>query len=216
MLISKNDEQPQIQPKYPRESTDDDAHSIPPNHGGDSAAGEPTMDLDVVETDDIALNDLMKVRDRGTRDEARVLNGEIMSLIDSLGGNTSKYRRERGKAIRAIVSEMYSPPRVSAVAKLCPSFGILLGFGLDLTTHDTDGKHCDLDDEEMRARAWSKVRNEQPLLLIGTPMCTSFSAWQHINNSKRDPEIVAREYAQGLRHLSFCSELYAYHVGNGR
>ena len=112
----------------------------------------------------------------GSRSEARVLNGEIMSIIDSLRGNTSKYRRERGKAIRAIVSEMYSPPRVSAVAKLCPSFGILPGFALGLTTHDTDGKHWDFDDEEMRARAWSKVRNEQPLLLIGTPMCTAFSA----------------------------------------
>ena len=116
------------------------------------------------------------------------------------------------KAIRAIASEMYSPPRVSAVAKLCPSFGMLPGFAPDLTTHDTDGKHWDSDDEEMRARAGPKVRNGQSLLLIGTPTCTACSGWQHINNSKRDSEIVAREYAQGLRHLSFCCEFYAYQM----
>ena len=90
------------------------------------------------------------------------------------------------------------------------------GFALDLTTHNTDRKHWDFDNEEMRARAWARLRSEQPLLVMGTPMCTAFSAWQHINNSKRDPEIVAREYAQGLRHLSFCCEPYAYQVESGR
>ena len=81
-----------------------------------------------------------------------------MSIVGSLGGNTSKCRRERGKASRAIVSEIYSPPRVSAVAKLCPSFGILPGFASDLTTHDQDGRHWDFDEEEMRDRTWAKVK----------------------------------------------------------
>ena len=89
-MLPKTREQPQIQPTYPRELIDDDVHSIPPNYGGDSVAGELTMDIGIVESDDIALDDLMKMWDRGTRDEARVINGEIMSIIDSLGGNTSK------------------------------------------------------------------------------------------------------------------------------
>ena len=63
-----------------------------------------------------------------------------MSMLGSFGGHTSKYKRERGKALRAIVSDIYSPPRVSAVDKCCPSFGSLLGFALDLTAHDHD--HC--------------------------------------------------------------------------
>ena len=70
---------------------DDDVHSIPPNHGGDSVAGEPRIDIDIVESDDIPLDELLvKMWDRGTRDEARVINGEIMSIIDSFGGNTGK------------------------------------------------------------------------------------------------------------------------------
>ena len=164
---------------------------------------------------DIPMENIMKLWDQATREEAREAEGQIMSIVGSLGGNTSKYRRERSKAIRAIVGEIYSPPRVSAVAKLCPSFGILPGFALDFTTHNHDGRHWDFDEEEMRNRALAKIREEQPLLLIGSPMCTALSAWHHINSVKRDPAIVAKEYERGMRHLSFCCELYAYQVAHG-
>ena len=209
----------------------DEPGSPSPVHGGDYASREvpppadeaggaethadPGMDIDTIE-EDIPMDELLALWDRGTRDEAKVINSEILSLVNSLGGSSSKYRRERGKAFRAIVSEIYSPPRVSAVAKLCPSFGILPGFALDLTTHDSDGRHWDFDEEDMRARAWAKVKSEEPLLLIGSPMCTAFSAWQHINNAKRDPAVVAKEYERGLRHLSFCCELYEYQARHGR
>ena len=73
--------------------------------------------------------------------EAKELDSEILSIVGSLGGSTAKYKRERGKAIRVMISEIYSPPRVSSVAKLCPSFGVLPGCALDLTTHDVDGRH---------------------------------------------------------------------------
>jgi hypothetical protein len=105
---------------------------------------------------------------------------------------------------------------VSAVAKHCPSYGILPGFALDLTTNDHDGGCWDFDEEEMRKRAWVKIEEEQPMLLIGSPMCTAFSAWQHINNSKRDPEVTFKEYQRGLSHLRFCCELYEYQVAHGR
>ena len=39
---------------------------------------------------------------------------------------------------------------------------------------------------------------------------------QHINNSKRDPSLVAKEYARGLSHLKFCCELNKYQVAHGR
>ena len=68
----------------------------------------------------------------------------------------------------------------------------------------------------MRDRAWAKVKAEQPLLLIDSPVYTAFGAWQHINNVKRGVEIVAKEYARGMRHISFCCELYAYHSAHGR
>ena len=156
---------------------------------------------------DAPLRELMKMWDAGTREEAREADGEILNVIRQLGGNIAKYRRERGRAMRATVSDIYSPPRVSAVARLCPSFGILPGFALHLTTHDNDGRHWDFDEDDMRERAWAKIKKEQPTLLIGSPMCTAFSAWQYINNTERDPKAAADEKARGLRHLRFCCEL---------
>ena len=129
--------------------------------GGDSGDFFNVLNDDM---DDAPLRELMKMWDAGSREEAGETHGEIPSLIRQLGGCTAKYKRERGKAMGAIISEIYSPPRVSAVAKLCPSFGILPGFALDLTTHDDDGRHWDSDVDDMRERAWAKVKKEQPSL----------------------------------------------------
>ena len=169
-------------------------------------------DLDVTAKDepDIPLREMLRLMDQSAEREIKSLDREILSLVKNLGGNANNYRRERGRAMRAVISEIYSPPRVSAVAKMCPSFGILPGFALDLTTNDTDGRHWDFDEEEMRDRAWAKIKSEQPLLLIGSPMCTAFSALQHINNSKRDPAITSKEYERGLSHLRFCCEFCEY------
>ena len=46
----------------------------------------------------------------------------------------NQYRRERRKAMKAVVSEIYSPPRVTAAAKLLPEIKVFPGFALDLTT----------------------------------------------------------------------------------
>ena len=117
------------------------------------------------------------------------------------------------------MSEIYSPPRVTAVAsKLLPELRIHPGFALDLTVADSDGKLWDFDQPEMRARAMQKMKDEKPLLLIGSPMCTALSAWQHINNlpGKRDPAIVEKEMQKAMVHIAFCCELYEYQVSRGR
>jgi hypothetical protein len=158
----------------------------------------------------------MDMWDHDAREEAKVINADILQIVRSLGGNVGKYRRERGRALRAVLSEIYSPPRVSAMAKMCPSYGILPGFALDLTLCDSDGRQWDFDDPVMRERAWARIESEKPLLIIGTPMCTAFSAWQHINKLKRDPDIVSAEYKRGLSHLEFCCNIYEHQVRNGR
>ena len=68
--------------------------------------------------DDAPLIELMKMWDAGSREEAREAGGEILNVIRQLGGSTATHRTERGSAMRAIVFEIYSPPRVSAVAKM--------------------------------------------------------------------------------------------------
>ena len=60
------------------------------------------------------------------------------------------------------------------------------------------------------------VIEQNPGLLIGTPMCTAFSAWQRINNQRRDPDLCCAEYRRALVHLSFCCELYNLQLQGGR
>ena len=96
------------------------------------------------------------------------------------------------------------------------SMRCLPGFALDLSTVDEHGRPWDFDIEENRQRAKQMVLEQKPGLLIGTPMCTAFSAWQRINNQRRDPNVVCREYERALTHLSFCCELYNIQIAAGR
>ena len=66
--------------------------------------------------------------------------------------------RERAKGIKAAVSEIYSPPRVTAATKRLPELKIIPGFALDSTTSDTDGALWDSDLKVMRDRAMKKFK----------------------------------------------------------
>ena len=60
------------------------------------------------------------------------------------------------------------------------------------------------------------VEAEKPMLLIGSPMCTAFSAWQHLNKHRRDPTVITKEYTRAMIHIRFCMELYALQAREGR
>ena len=165
---------------------------------------------------DGGLCDLEKVLNGLYRDQVREDVGEILQVVKQLGGSSAKYLRERKRAVKQIVSEIYSPPRVTAVAKLLPELRCVPGFALDLTTTDEAGQPWDFDNAGQRKRARAMVEEQRPMLLIGSPMCTAFSAWQHINRIKRDPTIVSREYVRAMVHIRFCMELYALQHAAGR
>ena len=57
-------------------------------------------------------------------------NNEILSVIRSVAGNVGKYKRERNKALRAVVSEVYSAPRNTAAINLLPELRLVPGFAL--------------------------------------------------------------------------------------
>ena len=42
-----------------------------------------------------------------------------------------------------MVSEIYSPPRVTALAKMLPSLGMIPGFAMDITVNDKNGNPYD-------------------------------------------------------------------------
>ena len=64
---------------------------------------------------------------------------DAVNVTVSLGGNVRKYQRERRRIANRTVSEVYSRPRITAMAKMMPSFGVIPGFALDLATCDDDG-----------------------------------------------------------------------------
>ena len=86
--------------------------------------------------------------------EASVEEESIALLINGLGGNERAYRRERKSAARRILSEIYSPPRVTQMLSRMPGADLLPGFALDLTCIDPhDGEPWDFDRPEKRERA---------------------------------------------------------------
>ena len=167
-------------------------------------------------SDESDLKELMALMTREFKEEMRTTNRDIMSVVRALGGDSSRYRRERAKAVRAVVAEIYSPPRVTAAAKLLPELRLIPGFALDLTVADTDGRQWDFDDKVMRERAWKRLREDRPQLLVGSPMCTAFSTWQRINDKIRSPVTVAAERKRAIEHLAFCVDLYREQMRHGR
>ena len=150
------------------------------------------------------------------RQEAKQRYGEAMALVASMGRPGRKFRREATRRTRAIVSELYSAPRVTDAARRHARFGILPGLGLDLTGTDEDGGlPWDFNEPKKREKAERLIEAQRPVLLICTPMRTAFSNIQNLNKMKRDPKIVAAELGKAREHLKWCCALYKKQVERG-
>ena len=105
----------------------------------------------------------------------------MLFLVEQLGGHGCAYARDRKRAFRRVVSEIYSPPRVTGIMR---GGGVLQpGVALDLTTTDPhDGQPWDFDRPEKRTRARTLLHDQEPILVIGSPACKAFSTWQAFNN----------------------------------
>ena len=78
---------------------------------------------------------ILRKLDRGQCDLAGRCEKEILAAIMNLGGSRNAYKRERKAVLNRIVSEVYSPPRVAAAAKLLPPLRVSPGASLDLTVN---------------------------------------------------------------------------------
>ena len=97
------------------------------------------MEVDIITADDCDLKELLKTITRDAKDEMSTVNREMTTAIRALGGDQQRYKRDRSRAVKAIVSEIYSPPSVTAATKLLPELRLIQEFALDLTTADVDG-----------------------------------------------------------------------------
>ena len=88
---------------------------------------------------------------------------------------------------------------------------------MDIIVNDEMGQPYDLSIKSQWAKAEALLDGQQPMLLIGSPMCMAFFAIQAINNrpGKRDPAVIAREKAAGRLHLDWCCYLYRRQIARG-
>ncbi len=77
---------------------------------------------------------------------------------------------------RSAVMEVYSPPRVDALAR---TLGLMPGMTLDLKSVDPDASTM------LRA---TMVAKRSAMLVVGSPMCSAFSQLQSLNWRQMGPE----------------------------
>ena len=86
---------------------------------------------------------------------------------------------------------------------------------MDLTTEDELGQPWDFSKEHMKEKARRKLRQQKPDLLVGSPMCTLYSAWQRLNKG-RDIKAYRKRLREARTHLVFVCELYLEQAEAGR
>ena len=111
------------------------------------------------------------------------------------------------------VAEVYSPPRVVAMAN---RMGLRGGWSLDFIATDVDGLPWDFNSVKMRNRTVRKLIEDKPLVVIGSPMCIAYITMNRVNYCKMPKEEVAARLAYARRHLEFCVKLYEIQWRNGR
>ena len=150
-------------------------------------------------------------------DHSEEFETEVIAMMTSLGANPGSFAREKKSAMKRIVMELYSPPRVTSLLREMTNHGLTPGLALDLTTTDADdGQPWNFNDPAKRDKALRMIRKLKPLFVIGSPMCTRWSSWQHLNDAKRCPDEVKREKLHALVHLEFMAQIYREQIEGGR
>ena len=115
--------------------------------------------------------------------------------------------------MQASVAEVYSPPRVTKAATVLPELGIRGGSALDITTRDEEWAPWDLSKPDRCRKAERLLDEEDPDLLVGSPMCVAFSAWQRMNRiTTKDPEAFRKRREEAVKHMEFVRKLYEKQV----
>ena len=175
------------------------------------------VNIEVDEPSDEQADDAMSMGFLGSLQPAPDDEISLMILRD-LGSSKYARPRENRRACRRLLSEIYSPPRVTAELTRTRNQEVLPGFALDLTVIDPDdGLPWDFNSLAKREKAMKMVRDQRPYMLIGSPMCTAFCAWQALNAARStDRSRMKLAYDRAVRHIEFTVELYREQHQGGR
>ena len=74
------------------------------------------------------------------------------------------------------VTELFSPPRINEkLNQMNNKRGIVAGTSFDLIADTVTGETWNFMKPEDRRRCWSRLEEERPWVVIGSPPCTAFS-----------------------------------------
>lgn len=136
---------------------------------------------------------------------------------EHLGAPPARQVDALAKEANTIVSEVYSPPRVTKAARILKRLGITPVFAMDITVNDEDGNPWDFENEAQQAKAHKRLIDTEPDLLVGSPECKEYSPWQRINKAKSStPEEYEERQKKADRHLEFVCNLYRSQCLAGR
>ena len=112
------------------------------------------------------------------------------------------------------IVEVYGPGRIVDTGV---QMGLTSGQAFDLRMNDPDdGKPWGLSLESKRHRVWWAIEDQDPYLLVGSPLCDPFSNLHNLSIGREDPTKRAEKIRRGIIHLSFCFALYRHRAANGR
>ena len=116
--------------------------------------------------------------------------------------------RRRKTVTEPSVAEIYSPPRLTMIAR---EHGLHALWALDLTGHDPDdGSPWDFRDPSKREKGMSVLKRDRPGLIILGPPCFCFSAIQRFYNYDHCPVASAKaKIGECMEHLAFAVRLYS-------
>jgi len=167
-----------------------------------------------------SAQDLQSNGDDSGMDCALFEDEVVIMLIDNMSGSGRSYKREKRSRVSRVVSEIYSPPRVTKLLSSLPNDELIPGFALDLSCTDpVDGLPWDFNLEYKQERARRLLRRQRPLLLVGSPECKAFTTWQALNKIRHGPETaakLARAKKQAIKHLEFVVSLYREQLEHDR
>ena len=128
--------------------------------------------------------------------------------VDGSNGDQGKVEGEIAAALyrasQPDIAEFYSPPRVNEEAK---KWGLTPGMAFDLTVG------WDFRRAEDRKLAMAYVKEKKPRLVIGSPMCTMFSALQNLSKWNEEKQI---KWCEAREHIRFMIEIYKVQLHEGR
>ena len=151
-----------------------------------------------VDEDDLPLDDVEDSAHKRRRFGqlcSRSLLMEMTQILDKqsvkkLERDLRRTQRRNFGSSRTDVAEIYSPPRMAAMAQ---RLGHAPGFSMDLTTLDKDGLPWDLSLTATQRKALRRWETEKPYLLAASPPCMAFCALQNLSRDKRKAAEVQAE-----------------------